>query len=209
MYVSVSAARWDRRRLCMRPCAAVLELLWWTFWCTLSRCYTPHNERHDLIVAVASVQINKWHGRSHAYVVAEHWSALAEASGCARGWEYAETYATKVVIQQSVEKCVRWRAYENAARRGIASTSARQQCQARGEHAEVEVQPASGMPCAASCSWSAACQNRHCSACQSLALLCKYTCQITEQRYVACHWSRDEHNQGFWHADVAGQQRSV
>jgi len=123
VYVSVSAARWDRRRLCMRPCAAVLELLWWTFWCTLSRCYTPHNERHDLIVAVASVQINKWHGRSHAYVVAEHWSALAEASGCARGWEYAETHATKVVIQQSVEKCVRWRAYENAARRSIASIS--------------------------------------------------------------------------------------
>lgn len=111
-------------------------------------------------------------------MVAEHWSALAEASGCARGWEYAETYATKVVIQQSVEKCIRWRAYENAARRGIASTSARQQCQARGEHAEVEVQPASGMPCAASCSWSAACQNRHCSACQSLALLCKNTGQI-------------------------------
>jgi hypothetical protein len=41
MYVSMSAARQDRRRLCMRACCALLELLWWTFWYILSRCYTP------------------------------------------------------------------------------------------------------------------------------------------------------------------------
>jgi len=64
--------------------AAVVDLLVY-----LVALLHTSNKCHDLSVTVASVHTNKWHGSSHAYVVADHWSALGGLWVCKRlgvGW---------------------------------------------------------------------------------------------------------------------------